>query len=458
MTGTSLRLLLLQRLLPAMLALLLAGAGTAYWVAWGSATKAYDRALFDATLALAEQLRVVDGRLQLPLTPQARAVLLTDKFDEMFYAVRGPAREILDGEPGLPLPPPTSPRLAGGEGRVYYDAFLNGRPIRIAALQREIAGQPVTVLAGETLVKRNALVREIIVGMLLPELLLILVAVAVVWFGVRSGLRPLSALRQALADRSPSDLRPVEVVVPEEIRPVVTEVNGLLQRLDDSLSSQRAFVSDAAHQLRTPIAALQAQVEATLNEPPAGERLRLDGILGATQRLAHLVDQLLALARAEPSPTQTQPEIALADVARRVAETWLPAALKKGIDLGFELAPAHVRGNDLLLQELLGNLLDNAIRHTPAGGTITVACGSDDGRAWLAVEDSGPGVPPAERGRVFERFYQTPGSRSEGCGLGLAIVRRIARQHDAVADVDSSPRTGGARFVVRFGAAGQPAP
>ena len=450
MQQTSLRSQLLRRLLPAMLVLLLAGAATAYWVAWRSATKAYDRALFDTTLAIADQLRVVAGTPQLPLTPQARAVLLTDKFDRIFYAVRGPDGTILDGEPGLTMHAFKGNQLDGEGNRYYFDSLLAGVPIRVAALQIELAGQSFTVLAGETLIKRNSLVREILLGMLLPELLLAIVSISVVWFGVRSGLMPLSKLRHELAERSHTDLSPVRVSVPEEMQPVVTEINGLLARLDHSLSSQRNFVSDAAHQLRNPIAALQAQVEAAAGEVSPDNRARLEGVLAAAHRLSHLVDQMLALARAEPSAAQTQAEVSLEEVVGAVAETWLPVAIRQQVDLGFELSPVRVRGNALLLQELLGNLVDNALRHTPPGGSITVSCGQHGDTAWLAVDDSGSGIPAGELERVFERFYQLPSDFRDGNGLGLAIVREIARQHGGSVSAAHSTKLGGACIEVKL--------
>ena len=431
-----------------MLVLLLCGAGTAYWVAWRSATKAYDRALLDTTLAIADQLKIADDKPQLPLTPQARAVLLRDTYDQVYYAVRGPDGEVVDGEAGLPMPMPESVTIEGGEGRYYFDGLLHGNPIRIAALETEVAGRVFTILSGETLVKRNALVREILLGMLLPELLLIMASISVVWFGVRSGLMPLSKLRKELAERSHADLSPIQVGVPEELQPVVVEINELLHRLDHSLSSQRNFVSDAAHQLRNPIAALQAQVEAVASESPLEKQQTFGGLLAATHRLSHLVEQMLALARAEPSPAQTYSKIALADLVGQVAETWLPKAIHKQIDLGFELSPTLVSGNNLLLQELLANLLDNAIRHTPIAGAITVSCGQNDMEAWLTVEDSGNGIPEAEYERVFERFYQLPGGLREGNGLGLAIVREIARQHGGEVVAGSSSRLGGALLSV----------
>jgi two-component system sensor histidine kinase TctE len=450
MRQPSLRFLLLRWLLPAMLVLLLAGAVTAYWVALRSATKAYDRALFDTALAIVEQLAIRDGKPALPLTAQARDVLLVDKFDQVFFAVRGPNGELLDGEAGLPMPPPRLPKEVWSEGRYYFDGRLNDKPVRVAALRTERSGQTFTVLAGETLVKRNALVREILLGMLLPEMLLIVVSLAVVWFGVRSALKPLASLREELAGRSQADLRPVTTDVPEEIQPVVQEINELLTRLGHSLDTQRHFVSDAAHQLRTPIAALQAQVEATLAESDPLMRQQLQGILAAAHRLSHLVEQMLMLARAQPSLARTQPEVALEEVAQAAAEDWLPVAIGSGVDLGFELAPSAVSGNSLLLQEVFSNLIDNALHHTPRGGSVTVRCGAGDAGAWLAVEDSGAGIPEADREKVFERFYQSPGGSSRGSGLGLAIVREIARQHGGQASIDRSPELGGTRVTVRF--------
>ncbi len=450
MPKSSLRFLLLRWLLPAMLLLLLAGAVTAYWVALRSATKAYDRALFDTALAIVEQLTIRDGKPVLPLTAQARDVLLVDKFDQVFFAVRGPDGELLDGEAGLPMPPPRLPKEVWNEGRYYFDGRLDSRPVRVAALKAERGGKTFTVLAGETLVKRNALVREILFGMLLPEMLLIAVSLGVVWFGVRAGLEPLAKLREELAGRSQADLRPVTADVPDEIQPVVNEINELLNRLGHSLDTQRHFVSDAAHQLRTPIAALQAQVEATLAESDQTMHRQLLGILAAAHRLSHLVEQMLMLARAQPSLAKTLPLVALEEVAQAAAEDWLPVAIENGIDLGFELEPCAVPGNGLLLREIFSNLIDNALRHTPHGGCVTVRCGTANDAVWLAVEDSGAGIPEADREKVFERFYQSPGGGSRGSGLGLAIVREIARQHGGQATIDRSPELGGARVRVRF--------
>lgn len=448
---SSLQRLLLLRLLPALAILLLAGAGTAYWIAWRNATKAYDRALFDTALSIAEQLRLVDGKPALQLTPQARHILLIDKFDRIFFAVRDGEGRLLDGEAALPLPPRPGSHSGLPDARQYYDGRFGGEDIRLAAMQRDVGGHPFTIIAGETMIKRQILTREILLGMLLPEILLALASVVVVWFGIRAGLRPLDALRDELADRSPSDLRPIETAVPEELNAVIGEINALMARLAHSLDSQRHFVSDAAHQLRTPLAALLAQAEAALGEAPTANRPGLEGIVQAGRRLSRLVSQLLALARSEPMAARTGEVVVLDQLVTDTASAWLPRAIAASIDLGFELAPARVEGNALLLGELLGNLLDNALRHTPAGGTVTVACGegADDG-AWLTVDDSGPGIPAELHEQVFERFYRAPATPGEGCGLGLAIVREIARQHGATVRAEASALAGGARFRVDF--------
>jgi len=446
-TGSSLRRQLLRWLLPAMLLLLAAGALTAYSVALGSAIRAYDRALLDTAHALAGQIQANQGAVTLNLPKAAQEILLTDKYDQIFFRVLTADGREVAGDAALPAPPNVTPE----ENRLYYDAEIGGKPVRVAALFTERDGLPLIILAAETLVKRNNLVWEILLGMLLPELGLVLATLALVWIGIRSGLRPLDELRQQLARRSHSDLRPIVAEgLTEEIQPVVDELNQLLLRLDESLLAQRHFVSDAAHQLRTPIAALQTQVEVALREPEREARPQLEQILGAAQRLAHLVQQLLALARAEPKDGSADQAIDLAAVVREVAEIALPRAIAAGLDLGFDLSPTHVRGSRLLLQEALGNLIDNAIHYTPAPGSITVGCRATAYGAILSVEDSGPGIPKAAREKVFERFYRLPASKGDGCGLGLAIVRQVARQHGAEVKITRSPTLGGSAVEMRF--------
>ncbi len=448
----SLHFLLLRRLLPAMLVVLAAGAAASYWIALRSTNLAYDRSLLNTALALAGQVRIADGYPVLQLTPQAQAILTTDKYDRIFYAVRAPDGEMIGGN-FLPFPAATEGPGEAEADRYYLDSVWDGRPVRIVVLHADHEGFPVTVLVAETLSKRNAIVRDVILGMLLPELLLVAATIALIGLGVRYGLLPLTGLQRQLAGRSQADLSPITVDVPKEMQPLVVEINSLLRRLDKSLASQRHFVSDAAHQLRTPIAALQAQVEAALRQSAPESQECLKSILSAARRLSHLISQLLALARAEPSHSEPPPVVPLKSVICEAAEAWVPSAIERNIDLGFDIGEGSVRGNALLLRELMNNLVVNALRHTPNGGTVTVSCGKTEGSVWLAVEDSGPGIPETEREKVFERFYQPADSGSDGCGLGLAIVQAIAQQHGGRASITESRALGGARAEVRLPAA-----
>lgn len=430
-----------------MLAMMAAGAFTAYSIALRSAIHAYDRALLDTALALAGQIREHNGKLDINLPKAAEEILLTDKFDLIFFRVLASDGHDIAGDQRLPLPPDISPINSW----MYYDAIVDGKTVRVAALFTEHDGLPLTILSAETLLKRQSLVREILLGMLLPELALVCITLALIWFGVRSGLHPLEELRKALANRSQNDLSPIVAPDPTyEIMPVIGELNRLLQQLDESLQAQRHFVSDAAHQLRTPIAAMQTQLELMLRETKDLSRSQVKQVLSATQRLAHLVHQLLALARAEPKDTTTRQIVNLDLIVRELADSVLSRALSRGIDLGFELESATVRGSALLLQEAISNLIDNAIRYTPAPGTVTVSCRPTEKGTILVVEDSGNGIPEELHNQVFERFYRIPGSKDDGCGLGLSIVRQIARQHGAKVRISKSRGLGGAAVTIFF--------
>lgn len=446
--------------------LLLASGTSAYFVASGNANRAYDRSLLNLALALANQVQSRDGELVLDLQPQGRQILVTDKYDRIHFAVYGPRGELLAGEGGM-FPedahsyfygstPGLFPRdIAGPEfladGTLFFDSRIRDRDVRGVVLITHKDGRELTTIVAETLNKREAQVGEILLSILVPVFLLSAATVALVMFGVTSGLRPLEALRDRLSRRSPVDLSPVgEPGLLAELQPLANEIDRLLERLDVALGAQRHFVSDAAHQLRTPIAALQAQVEATLQAPTAAD---LENILAAVRRLSRLVNQLLALARAEPGTQPLQQPVALRELVEDCADAWLPQAIERDIDLGFDLDEAHVLGSPVLLRELVGNLVDNALRYTPAGGAVTVRCRSaTDGGARLAVEDSGPGIPPVQRERVFERFFRGRADTVDGTGLGLAIVRRIAEQHAAVVRIGDAA-TGGALVEVIFPAA-----
>jgi two-component system sensor histidine kinase TctE len=435
---------LLQGLLPLMVAILVSGGGVAYFVAHQAATVAYDRALMDSALAIAADVEVVEGRLHLQLPEVAKEILLTDTYDQIFYEVVDANGETIAGDIGLPRP-----AQPFENENPYYDGWFNGKPVRVAALPHELKGIPFTVLSAETKLKRDRLVSEILLAMLVPEVLLITAAIFMIRRSVRHGLASIQPLREELVRRTHTDLSQLSLKdIPEEIYPIFTEVNELLARLSKALDANRRFVADASHQLRTPIAALQAEAEMALRS--SDPSISLKKIVEGTRRITHLAHQLLTLSRLEPQQIQSPKMVDLAQLTRDAAERWIPLALEHKIDLGFELSPAKVIGDPIWLEELANNLIDNAIHYTPSGGTVTVRCGNTANQTSWEVEDSGPGIPKEEHERIFERFYRLDTTGVDGCGLGLAIVREIANNHNASITIERGPNLGGALIRVTF--------
>jgi two-component system sensor histidine kinase TctE len=260
-----------------------------------------------------------------------------------------------------------------------------------------------------------------------------LATLLIVWFGVKRGLWPLARLSEEIKERSPRDLRPIDAAAaPEETRPLVSALNGLLDEVAHAAQNQQRFLANAAHQLRTPLAGLQAHTELALAQSmPDSCRTHLEQVHQATIRTARLANQLLALARAEPGGRGSPSEVNLRSVVETEADAWVHQALARDVDLGFELEPALVQGDALLLREALANLVHNAIEYSHRGGRVTVRTGQRDDKSYVEVEDDGPGIAAPERERVLERFYRVPGTPGTGSGLGLAIVREIAAGHGA---------------------------
>jgi len=464
-------------------------------VAQGIANKPFDRELGEMVRVLAKEVSVRSdvGRPQAVFTLPAGAaeILHTDESDEIYYQVLGLRGEHLSGDAALPVPPDED-RAAPGELR-YRDEVLNNENVRVAYMwvnvgtsigtsvgTRDSAEVPLVQVA-ETLGKRSRLATEIIKGVILPQFVILPVAVLLVWLALARGIAPLNDLQQRIRKRDSNDLSPIdERQAPEEVSPLVRAINDLLARLDQSMRSQKHFLADAAHQLKTPLAGLRTQAELAQRQIDAGEsdppalKKTLQQIARSSQSAAHMVNQLLAMARAEDQGIAVQHQVVnLARLATETVRDFVPRALEKRIDLGYEepeVRPsggaarqgALVRGHALLLRELIRNLVDNALQYTPSGGTVTVRVIDDPfGQVVvLQVEDSGPGIAPAERDKVFQPFYRSLGTQVDGSGLGLAIVREIAQQHGAeITLTDANDRAGsspGARFSLRFAAATLP--
>ena len=293
-------------------------------------------------------------------------------------------------------------------------------------------------------------------GNVAPFLLLLPVAALVVWFGVGRGLAPLTDLAAQVRARTPRTLSPLpEQRLPDELRPLAHALNDLLLRLEAALDAQRQFVADAAHELRTPLTAVRLQtqlLDRAESEADKGEAL--DALREGLKRASHLTEQLLVMARLDPDAPVPRADVDLAELARDAVAELEPLAHDRGVDLGVDLAGARLGGEPDNLRALVRNLVDNAVRYTPAGGRVDVSVRAEAGAAVLAVEDTGPGIPPAERERVFDRFYRASGAPAGGSGLGLAIVRRVADRHGASVALDDGAGGSGLRVTVRFPAAG----
>ena len=442
----SIRRRLLLFLISSAVLMVSGAAAVTYFVALHSTNNAYDRSLLDPAIDIADNVRLDVSPAKVDLPEKVLEALVYDQVDKVIFQVRSHDNTIIDGVPDLPPPPD----FAAGQ-HMFFDAVYHGEKIRVAAL-RSTAGFVVQV--GETLHKRNRLVGEILVSELASTVLVALGSIALTWFGVTLGLRPFERLRLELLSRTPTDLHSIEESgTPVEIGPVVSAFNRLLGHLRDANTMQQRFLANAAHQLRTPLAGLQMHLELlSRRELPEAVRAELDRMHSATVRASRLANQLLALAKAESAPDQSRDHeiLDLRAIAGAAARDWAPRAFTEKIDLGFFLHQAVIQGDSLLLPELVDNLIDNALRYTPAGGRVTVTTGCDRGVPYLSVVDTGPGIPPAERGKVLERFYRMAGTPGDGSGLGLAIVREVVDRHGAELNIDACTEHGGTCVRITF--------
>lgn len=369
--------------------------------------------------------------------------------ESFLYRVSLPDGRTVLGDQGLPIP-------SGGNADdfSYGDATYKQLVLRIASYRTQIKGQAVIISVGETVHRRNHAVHRLDTIIGISDGIQLLLVLGLCLFGITVALRPINRLRERIAHRPPQSLQPLSLdPVPSEVRPLVQSLNALLATVRDAAQAQQHFLANAAHQLRTPLTGLKAQLEVLASEThDQAQQERITRLGGSVDRLAHTANQLLALARAEPSANSPGDftEVQLETLIGTVADAMLDRAIAHNIDLGAACEPAQVHGVHWLLHELLINLVDNAIRHTPDGGRITLHCGLHGDAPYLEVEDSGPGILPAERVRVRERFYRAAGSDGQSSGLGLAIVEEIARSHHARFEILDAHEGTGARMRVTF--------
>jgi two-component system, OmpR family, sensor histidine kinase TctE len=400
-----------------------------------------DRRLKEATNLIVANLAFKDGVLALNETD------LTGRSD-FNYAVRDLQGRLLRGDPRIPALP-----ITGRSSPVFSVVQIEHRNLRMLTTRLESREGTVIISVTDTRSGQGSGAGYSFVRTLLWDFVQLDVTLVLVWIGIQLGLRPVRRLRDEIAQRSAQDLRPIpENLAPREIAPVVVTLNRLFAALRTSAQSQQQFIANTAHQLRTPITGMQAQLDVLAAEPaaqPIRERVRTlqEGI----RQLAHTSNQLLTLARADPSANvaaKTQ-AVDLGALVSDVAARYVDRALQANIDLGVETADVSINADPSLIDDLISNLLDNALKYTPPGGRVTVSVAAANHKALIAVEDSGPGIPEQDRQRVRQRFYRLPNSPGHGSGLGLAIVDEIAHLYGATLAIGSSA-SGGARMTVQF--------
>jgi two-component system, OmpR family, sensor histidine kinase TctE len=394
-----------------------------------------DHNLLASARVMAQGIHVVDGVTEAVISPSAIEMLASSEHDMVYYQLRAPNGAILAGQPDL-----TSDKTQiSSDEAAYSDSIFRGQKIRIVQVRQQVVGQAApgfaTVTVGQTLAARDKLIRNLWVTSLMQQGLLVIVAAFLAWIGLKRSLAPLNRLRTAMGERRTGALTPLEAPqAPVEVQPLVTSLNDYIARLSLLMETQRRFVANAAHQLRTPLTLLKTQATFGLREETTtGKDEALNGVTASLDHLTRLTNQLLVLARAEPGTNHgARVDIDLVPIVQKLMENFAPFALDRNIDLGIELGNAKVvvHGNPTLLRELMSNLIDNALRYSLTDGVVTVKLAALDMKVVFTVEDSGPGIPPGERDRVFERFYRVHGASSEGSGLGLAIVAEIVVSHE----------------------------
>ena len=416
-----------------------------------------DLALGRVAIALLPQL---DREVNDPATPdqvdarRSDLTMMMETFqraetkDKLSFVVVDQKARVIAGDPrvwplrqvskrgGLPiraLPKPNFSAEFQLPEALFGDKIFAGETVRVVTFTANTALSQFTVVIAETTVRREEEATIILTDSTWPNVLLLVLALTLVYLGVDLALRPLDRLSREISARGPEDLRPLSIdFLPGEIMPLARALNYLMANLQAAAESQQAFLSNAAHQLRTPLAGIRTQLELAAQDEEHTRRKRIQGLTLAIDRISRTTHQMLALARAGERAVNVEDfsTLDLQTILEEAASEWLDTALSAQVELEFEAGSAHVNGSSWMLRELIGNLIDNAIRYSPPGGTVLVRCATGEtGECELSVMDSGPGIAAHHQDRIFERFYRPPGAKADGAGLGLAIVSEVAERH-----------------------------
>lgn len=450
-----------RRLLAMLLALFVVGLGALYLLVRGyaqqTADTTYDQLLRASVLSMADSLQLVQGEWQMDMPYAALALLEQAPRDRVFYRVAAADGALISGYADL-----AAPAIRGADGAAATQLFTTtyqGEPVRVAWMERKIAGPRATETAliqvAQTREARNALAASILWQGTLTLIGFTAAALALAYWGLQRSLSPIQRIERELAARSAADLHPIAAPVPEELDTLVHSLDGFMARLSENLDTLRLFIAEAAHQLRTPLAALHAQMEVALDEEdPVEQRRSLLAVLRNAEKLSRLVNQLLSDASViHRSNVREFGPVNLADLLSQAVYDTVPQADPQP-DVRLQLpdtedgAPPRIAGDSLMLREAFKNLIDNALRHgASADGHIDVRLERQDAGWRITVADQGPGIPAALAQSAFERFSRGPDPRTPGAGLGLSIIKRVVDIHQGRLSLSNRPG-GGLEVVV----------
>jgi two-component system, OmpR family, sensor histidine kinase TctE len=450
----SIRKQLLTLFMPVLFGLIILSAIVSYWLVSTYSSESFDKDLISSADSVVGRLRVKQGKIVVDLPPAAIAILKHDASDKLYYRVIGSNGERITGDVDLPAPSTT---LKVDEPEVKT-ARLGGKEIRVAEIKVDVDepdGGTVIVQVAETTNVRTLFQQKLLLSIAIPQLLVLAVGLIAVWYGVTKILTPLRMLQSQIRSRSQSDLSAVtDTDVPEEVLPLVDAINQLLSRLREDLKAHKRFIANAAHQLRTPLAGLKTY-SSIGSEMSEAEDLKhiVKELDSGIDRASRMVGQMLALARTDggDQTTTQKTQLDLNFVVSDVTSELVERAVMKNLELIYESSqePAVIIGEQTGLRNLVVNLIENALLYTPEGGKVKIQV-INNGRVTLRVQDTGAGIAPEERNKVFERFYRIDGTSGSGSGLGLSIVREVANAHNAEVSIESANGHSGTIVTVDF--------
>ncbi len=443
--------ILFRLLIPILLFIILESV-LSYFVTLHYVDETYERWLLDSANSLAQEIKVRHAKVLVELPIPALEIVRWDDLDKTYFKITSVNKGLLTGDTFVPEPE----KPINFSSPVFFNANIDKEPVRVVSMRVERPDVQDTfyIHVAETLKKRRIMMTDILLADLIPQLVMIIFAVGMLYVGLSKGLKPLKVLADEIAKRSPNDLSPIaDTHVLTEVKILTDTINDLLTRMSTTILGQQRFVANAAHQLRTPLAGFAVQVERALREQDmASIKPALTQMQKSAGRLTHTVNQLLMLAKSEPTDGMVELKpINLVPLIKSTCIDWAPKALQRQTDLSFECSEQFVlvQGDETLLRELLVNLLDNAILYGHDKGHIIVSLVLSP-TPILSIEDDGPGIPESEISKIFERFYRIPGSSGVGCGLGLAIVKEIANLHRVNLKLTKTNDKGGTKITLVF--------